>query len=221
VSHAPAGNRPAFPPRTKVAPAASVLVLFCHPVAERSRVNRALLHAISGVPGVTVHDLYEAYPDFAIDVPYEQELLLAHDVVVMQHPFYWYSTPALLKEWQDHVLAFGWAYGKGGTKLRGKKLLTAVTTGGPDFAYRDGGMHGVTVRQLLAPIAATARLCGMTYLPPFVTHGTHRLNDEGVVRAADAYRAVVSALASGRLHAVAAADGSLDVERSVPVGGVA
>ncbi len=73
-----------------------------------------------------------------------------------------------MKEWQDHVLAFGWAYGPGGTALRGKTLLSAITTGGPESAYTPEGMHGTTVRALLAPIAQTARLCGMSYHPPLV-----------------------------------------------------
>ena len=62
--------------------------------------------------GVRLHDLYEAYPDFLIDVEAEQALLLEHDVIVFQHPVYWYSSPAILKEWQDLVLEHGFAYGR-------------------------------------------------------------------------------------------------------------
>jgi glutathione-regulated potassium-efflux system ancillary protein KefG len=83
--------------------------LFAHPVLERSRVNRRLVDAIRGLDGVTIHDLYETYPTMAIDARAEQELLLQHDVYVFQHPFYWYSSPAILKEWQDLVLEHGWA----------------------------------------------------------------------------------------------------------------
>src|SRR6188508_1129168 len=108
-----------------------VLVLFAHPVLERSRVNRRLADAIRGLEGVTFRDLYELYPNFSIDVQAEQEQLLAHDVIVFQHPFYWYSCPAIVKEWQDLVLEHGWAYGVGGTQLRGKIWLNAITTGGP------------------------------------------------------------------------------------------
>src|SRR5688572_10508134 len=111
MSRSPHVGRPAFPARAEIAENAAVLVLYCHPMPHRSRVNRALLDAIRGVAGVTVHDLYETYPDFALDIAWEQLLLARHRVVVFQHPFYWYSTPALLKEWQDQVLTFGWAYG--------------------------------------------------------------------------------------------------------------
>ena len=83
---------------------APILILFGHPAYDRSRVQRRLAEAVSDLPGVTFHDLYELYPDFDVDVPREQELLSAHDAIVLQHPFFWYSTPALVKEWEDLVL---------------------------------------------------------------------------------------------------------------------
>jgi hypothetical protein len=61
-----------------------VLILFAHPALEKSRVNRHLVRAVRDLPGVTVHDLYEAYPEHDIDVAREQELLVEHDVVVFQ-----------------------------------------------------------------------------------------------------------------------------------------
>lgn len=85
--------------------------------------------------GVIVHDLYEAYPRFDIDVQYEQRLLEGRDVVIFQHPIYWYSTPSILKEWQDLVLEHGWAYGSEGKALHGKLWLHVVTTGGAEEAY--------------------------------------------------------------------------------------
>jgi glutathione-regulated potassium-efflux system ancillary protein KefG len=181
-----------------------VLILFAHPALEKSRVNRRLAAAVSGLPGVTFHDLYEAYPDFDVDVKHEQRLLVEHDALVVQHPFYWYSTPALVKQWEDLVLEHGWAYGTGGTALRGKRWLSAVTTGGREAAYQVGGSNRFTVRQLLAPIDQTAHLCGMDFLPPFVVHGTHRLADSEVARAAEEYRAVVEALRDDRIDLDAA-----------------
>jgi glutathione-regulated potassium-efflux system ancillary protein KefG len=195
--------RPVEPPAD-----GKVLVLLAHPALHRSRVNRQLVDAARDLPGVTVHDLYEAYPDFDIDVAREQALLRAHEIVVWQHPFYWYSTPALLKEWQDLVLEFGWAYGPGGTALHGKKLLSAITTGGPERAYQAEGFNRFTVRQLLAPIEQTARLCGLVYLPPFVVHGTHRLEEAEIARHADEYRRVLLALRDDRVDAAALAGAS-------------
>jgi glutathione-regulated potassium-efflux system ancillary protein KefG len=177
-----------------------ILVLFAHPVLERSRVNRRLVDAIRGLSGVTVHDLYEAYPTLAIEVPREQELLREHDVVVFQHPFYWYSTPAILKEWQDLVLEHGWAYGPGGTALRGKITLNAISTGGPAAAYRADGYNRFTVRQLLAPWEQTANLCEMRFLAPFVVHAALRVvGDEDLGARRDGYRRLIEGLRDERV----------------------
>jgi glutathione-regulated potassium-efflux system ancillary protein KefG len=183
-----------------------VLVNFAHPVLERSRVNRRLLEAIRDLEGVTVHDLYEAYPTLHIDVAREQELLVAHDVIVFQHPFYWYSTPALLKEWQDLVLEHGWAYGQGGTRLRGKLTFNALTTGGPQTAYARDGYNRYTIRELLAPWDQTAHLCGMRFLAPFVVHAALRVRvDDDVAEARGAYRRLLEAVRDGRIDVERAA----------------
>lgn len=187
-------HRPAFRNPTRIAEERRILVIFCHPQAHRSRVNRPLVESVRDLPGISVHELYERYPDAGIDVPYEQELLATHDTIVLQHPFYWYSTPPLLKEWLDVVLTWGWAYGRGGTALRGKRLMTAITTGGPEDAYLEGVTNRFSLKELLAPMAQTAWLCGMEYLPPFAIHGTHALEPEGVLRATQEYRVVLEAL---------------------------
>ncbi len=100
---------------------AKLLILFAHPALEKSRVHSRMVDKIQRIPNVTFHDLYEEYPDFDIDVRREQKLLLSNDIIILQHPFYWYSSPAILKEWQDLVLEHKWAYGAGGTALTGKE----------------------------------------------------------------------------------------------------
>ncbi len=181
-----------------------ILVLFAHPALEKSRVNRVLAEGIRDLDGVTFRDLYEDYPEFDIDVRREQGLLEAHDVVVLQHPFFWYSTPAILKQWQDLVLEHGWAYGRSGTALRGKKVLSVITTGGREVAYQKDGYNRFTMRELLAPIEQTAYLCGMDYLPPFVVHGTHGMTPPEMDGHARDYRRALEALRDGKLDLEAA-----------------
>ncbi|UCF66135.1 MAG: NAD(P)H-dependent oxidoreductase [Acidobacteriota bacterium] len=183
-----------------------VLILFAHPALEKSRVNRHLIDAVRSLRGVSFNDLYQQYPDLDIDVAREQQLLVEHDVIVMQHPLYWYSTPALIKQWEDLVLEHGWAYGRGGTALRGKTLLTATTTGGSEEAYCRTGHNRYTMRELLAPIEQTAVLCGLTYLPPFVVYGTHAISNDEIARHAADYRRVVEALRDDTLDQAAAAN---------------
>lgn len=177
-----------------------VLVLFAHPVLERSRVNRRLLDSIKDLDGVTINDLYEEYPTLNIDVKREQELLLAHDVIVFQHPFYWYSVPAILKEWQDLVLEHGWAYGHGGTQLRGKITFNAISTGGPETAYTKGGYNRFTIRELMAPWDQTAYLCGMRFLAPFAVHAALKVvRDEDTDDCRATYRKLIQALRDDRV----------------------
>ena len=171
-----------------------ILVLLAHPAHRRSRANAALRDAARAVEGLTLHDLYEAYPDFLIDVDHEQALLLKHDVIVFQHPIYWYSSPAMLKEWQDLVLEHGFAYGRAGTALAGKALLSAVTAGGSDAAYGPEGLNRHAIADFLRPFEATARLCRMRWLPPFIVHGTHLLDRAGLAPHAAAYRALLEGL---------------------------
>lgn len=181
-----------------------ILVLFAHPALEKSRVNRHLASAVQDLSGVTFRDLYEAYPQFDIRVGREQELLEQHDLVVLQHPFFWYSTPAILKEWQDLVLQHGWAYGAEGTALRGKKVLSAITTGGREEAYTKEGFNGFSMRELLAPLEQTFRLCGMDYLPPFIVHGTLRMKPEEMARHAEDYQRLIEGLRDDRVDLDAA-----------------
>lgn len=187
---------------------ARVLVLYAHPAPHKSRVHRRLAEAARSTAGVTVHDLYEAYPDFDIDVPAEQQRLLEHDVVVFQHPLYWYSTPALVKQWEDLVLEHGWAYGEGGNHLRGKITLNAITTGGPEQAYRRGGYNRFTIRELMTPWDQTAYLCGMRFLAPFAVHAALRI--AGDADLADSKAAYVRLLEALR-------DDKLDLDRAASV----
>lgn len=185
--------------------AARILVLFAHPAFEKSRVNYRLVDAARGLSGITFHDLYEEYPDFDIDVRREQELLLQHSGIVFHHPFFWYSTPAVLKQWQDLVLEHGWAYGSEGNALRGKRWMHVVSTGGREEAYTPSGFQQLTVRQLLAPLERTALLCGMRFLAPFIVHGTHSMQPADIDLHAADYREVLRALCEGRIDEEAVA----------------
>lgn len=172
----------------------AILILYAHPAPHRSEAHHALARAAQGVEGVTFADLYADYPRYEIDIDREQDRLAAHDVLIFQHPLYWYSTPAILKEWQDLVLEHGWAYGHGGTALQGKIFLCATTAGGPEAAYRPEGYNHFAIRTLLAPLEQTASLCGMTYLPPFVLFGARKAGGPALARHADAYATLLAAL---------------------------
>ncbi|WP_396634426.1 NAD(P)H-dependent oxidoreductase [Maribacter sp. R86514] len=155
-----------------------VLVLFAHPKFEKSRANNVLVNYIKDKEGVTFHDLYEEYPDFHIDVPFEKKLLAEHDVIIWHHPMYWYSCPPLLKQWIDMVLEFNWAYGPKGKALSSKICLNAITTGGNKELYCTQGTNSYTITEFLRPFEQTANLCLMHYQKPFTVMGTYKLSDE-------------------------------------------
>lgn len=165
-----------------------ILILFAHPEPHRSRVNLRLLDAVRDLPGVRVNDLYENYPAFHIDVAHEQGLLRESELVVFHHPFYWYSAPALLKHWQDNVLEYGFAYGRDGNALHGKRLLSVITTGHSRAAYGPEGDDHYTMKELLRPFQQTARHCGMEYEPPLILHAVHRLDTATIDAHAKRYR---------------------------------
>ena len=154
-----------------------------------------------------MHDLYEAYPDFDIDVRREQELLAAHEVIVLQHPFYWYSAPALLKEWQDLVLEHGWAYGSGGTALRGKALLSAPSR--PAGARRPTGRTASTASPVRAAAGADrADRAPVRHGLPAAVRGARHARDWSRRRSSarpPTTGALVEALRDGRLDLAAAA----------------
>lgn len=154
-----------------------VLAIIAHPNLGQSRINKRLAEELEARGNVTVHRLYEAYPDEIIDVEQEQELLETHERIVLQFPFYWYSSPSLLKKWMDAVLQRGWAYGTGGDKLHGKELVIAISSGGGSASYQAGGFHHYSYSELLRPFQATANLVGMLYRTPHIVSGIRGVSD--------------------------------------------
>ena len=163
------------------------LLVFAHPALERGRVNPAMAEAAAGLPGLTLHDLYEVYPDFTVDVRAEQKRLLRHELIVLQFPLYWFSMPSLLKEWLDLVWTRGFAFGEG-AKLAGRTLMCAVSTGANRDAYAAHGRYRFDMEAFLRPLEETARYCGVKWAEPFVLHGREALSPEALDAGVRAYR---------------------------------
>lgn len=158
-------------------PHPKILLLFAHPDPLESVANQAMIQAASKLEHVTIHDLYAAYPDFIIDMDYERNLLLVHDVIVFQHPLQMYSCPALLKEWIDVVLSKGFAHA-GGNALAGKMCRFIITTGSATEAYSQTGHNKYSMKELLQPFELTAALCQMSWVEPLVLHWARRVSHD-------------------------------------------
>lgn len=177
-----------------------ILILFAHPALEKSRINIKLTTAVKKLSDVTFNNLYESYPDFYIDVVREQQMLMMHDIIVWQHPFYWYSSPALLKEWFDLVLQHGFAYGEKGRALEGKTVLSVVSTGGRREVYSREGRNHYSLNQFLVPFKQSANLCRMDYLPPYIIHGSHTITDVEIDQHVEQYIQLLTDLRDEKLE---------------------
>lgn len=111
----------------------------------------------------------------APDVRRELERLHRADVVIFLAPLWWFGLPAILKGWVDRVFVYGGVYGDGMTfgtgPLQGKRAMLALTTGGPEAAYSDGGQHGPLETLLHSVHHGMFRFTGMEALEPFVAWG--------------------------------------------------
>ena len=159
------------------------LVLIAHDNFASSRINSSLINAIKTLDNVTIHHIPDSH---SIDIKEEQSLLLNHDEIIFQFPLQWFSSPASLKSWFDKVLSYNWAYGEH-FKLEGKKFRVVLTTGGISDAYQENGQNGITISEILKPIATTISYVKGIYLEPFIVHGVFQLNDEQVAQEAQKY----------------------------------
>lgn len=180
----------------------NTLILLFHSDLARSRANRALQEAASALPGVTIVDMQAQYPDGAIDAGAEVARLLAADRIVFQFPVQWYSTPPLLKAWQDAVLTrmFYLAYESEGRLIEGKPLLVAASAGNVPEAYARGGQNRFSLHELLRPLEATAHRCGLVWQEPFLLYGAHKADAEALQLAGEYYAGRIRRMPAVRLE---------------------
>lgn len=170
------------------------LILIFHPDLARSTANAALRDAARTVPGARVIDMQACCPGGLIDSAAEARALLQADRIVLQFPVQWYSTPALLKAWQDAVLTrMCYIHPETeGHRLAGTALMIAATAGNIPEAYgRDGANH-FTMEELLAPLKATARRCGLPWQPPHLVFRADRRGPAGLIAPKESYDGALS-----------------------------
>lgn len=165
------------------------LIVLAHPNMQESIVNKALIETIKSENKVTMHDLYATYTTVEnIDVAQEQELLLAHDRIIFQFPLYWFSSPAILKEWLDKVFEYGFAYGHEGTKLVGKEAQIVISAGSPVAEYSAEGYNRFTLEEYLLPLKASILYTGMEFKGIFAVGGALGITPEALAQGAADYK---------------------------------
>lgn len=149
------------------------LLILSHTYWENSKVNKALAKEALGLDYVKVHNINEVYKDGKIDAEKEIELLKEAEFIVFQFPLFWFSTPSLMKEWQDVVLS-QILHGENPKLLSGKKFGIVSTLGGAKDTY--DGHHGYTLNELLRPIYYAFKYCGATLVDEFAIYSANASN---------------------------------------------
>lgn len=175
------------------------LIVVAHPDIENSVINQSWVKGLQQYPELyTVHELYQAYPNGKIDVAREQQLLEAHDNIILQFPIYWFSSPPLLKQWQDEVLTYGWAYGsESGYKMKGKNIALAVSAGIRLEDYAAQGRYQYSLAEVLRPFEITFNYIKSNYLSNFGFYGTESAGEiapETLMQSIQEYRDFIAGL---------------------------
>ena len=93
---------------------------------------------------------------------------------------YWFSSPALLKEWFDVILAPGFAHA-GEYKLKDKSFAIAISCGGAEKEFCETGKDKKTVEEFLFPFSITANYVKMNYKKAFITYETETTLSEATL----------------------------------------
>lgn len=141
-----------------------ILIIFAHTFWEDSKTNHALLQNIKDLENIKIHNLSTTYTNGKIDTDKELTLLKDADKIIFQFPLFWFSTPSLLKEWQDRILT-AILYGKNKELLKDKKFQVISTLGGAKSSY--DGHHGVTLEELFKPIYHSFEYLGCKSIKPY------------------------------------------------------
>ncbi len=147
------------------APEAQVktLVIVSHPYPERSVLTLGLQTAAETVRNVTVRNLESIYgfDTRSIDADVERSLMRSHDRVVFVFPTHWFNISPMLKAYLNDV------WGSVGPGLwQGKEMLLVTTAGGGSATYGENDRIGIELKDVFAPMKASAAHAGMTYLTP-------------------------------------------------------
>lgn len=140
------------------------LIIFSHTFWQDSKINKALLESANTLSHVKIHNLNTAYTNGLINTESEVALLKDSQKIIFQFPLFWFSTPSLMKEWQDRVLTHI-IYGTDSKLLNGKKFQVITTLGGAKDSY--DGHHGYSLGTILSPLTSAFKYCGCEILESF------------------------------------------------------
>ncbi len=118
----------------------------------------------------------------APDIARELDKLDSCDLLILNFPVFWFSTPAILKGWIDRVLVSGRSYGgmrfyeRGG--FAGKRAAVSISLGGRPHMFGDEGIHGQLTDMLRHLLRGTLYYVGFDVVPPFTAWHVPYVSDE-------------------------------------------
>ncbi|WP_175856258.1 NAD(P)H-dependent oxidoreductase [Burkholderia anthina] len=128
----------------------------------------------------------------AADIDEEVDKVLWADLVILNFPIFWFSTPAILKGWIDRVFLSGPFYGgmrfydRGG--LKGKRAWVTATLGGRPHMFGKDAVHGDLDAMLAHLLRGTLGYVGFDVLEPFFGYHIPYLDDAARAAIFDAFR---------------------------------
>ncbi|WP_295162662.1 NAD(P)H-dependent oxidoreductase [uncultured Brachyspira sp.] len=147
-----------------------ILVVFSHTYWNDSEVNRKLIESVKDFDNVKIHNLNEIYKDGKItkeNIKEEIELLKEADKIIFQFPLFWFSTPSLLKEWEDCVL--GYLYHSSEKKCLENKTFQIITTAGGEKSLYDSLEYDMNA--FLSPITLSFKDFGLKVEKTYCIYG--------------------------------------------------
>lgn len=146
-----------------------ITIILAHADYKKSIANKTIIECLNKkYPHVRVRNLAKLYPEYKIDIDSEQQNLVDSDLIILQFPIYWYNMPAILKQWFDTVLTYGFAYGENGDQLKDKTVIVSATAGGSEESYTPIGHMHFHLRPLLNNIESTVYYCQMNFANPIL-----------------------------------------------------
>lgn len=152
-------------------------MILAHPKIENSIGNKIISELTNKDDNVEVRHLNKLYPNFKINIQAAQEALLRSDTIIFQYPLYWYSSPAILKEWIDQVFEYGFAFGEN-YKLAEKNVIISITVGSDKKFYPQE-----VIEKIVFPIKGLAAYCKMNYIGEVISNNINNYSPEAAEKA--------------------------------------
>lgn len=145
------------------------LIIVAHPEVDNSPTQQFLQASLPKLTNaddqVIWHDLTAVLAASNWQRDAELTLLKQAQRIIWQFPLYWYSAPAILKQWQEAVFTGEVSQYE---FLAGKELGLVVSLGEKLANYQAGAREQFTISEILRPDQAFAQKLGWHYLTPLI-----------------------------------------------------